>query len=46
MIITKVKSRYSKQAQKIGIGGGVFIAATIEYLTREILGSAGKCAKE
>ena len=37
------KGRYAKQ---VGVGGGVFMAAALEYLTMEILDLAGQCADE
>ena len=35
-----------RYAERIGVGCGVFMAATIEYLTREIMDLAGMCAKK
>ena len=37
------QGRYAKQ---VGIGGGVFMAAALEYLTMEILDLAGQAAGE
>ena len=40
------KLRKGRYASRVGIGGGVFLAAALEYLTMEILDLAGQCAHE
>ena len=38
--------RQGRYAKQVGVGGGVFMAAALEYLTMEILDLAGQCADE
>ena len=38
--------KQGRYARQVGIGGGVFLAAALEYLTMEILDLAGQCADE
>ena len=40
------KIRQGRYARQVGVGGGVFMAAALEYLTMEILDLAGQCADE
>ena len=40
------KFRKGRYALRYGSGGAVFMAATLEYLTMEILDLAGQCADE
>ena len=40
------KLREGRYSHRVGVGGGVFMAAALEYLTMEILDLAGQCADE
>ena len=40
------KLRQGRYSTRVGVGGGVFMAAALEYLTMEILDLAGQCADE
>merc|ERR1712048_196521 len=40
------KIRQGRYSNRVGVGGGVFMAAALEYLTMEILDLAGQCADE
>ena len=40
------KLRQGRYSTRVGMGGGVFMAAALEYLTMEIIDLAGQCADE
>ena len=40
------KIRQGRYSNRVGVGGGVFMAAALEYLAMEILDLAGQCADE
>ena len=40
------KLRQGRYSTRVGMGGGVFMAAALEYLTMEIIDLAGQCAAE